>query len=76
MSALIICAECRDLQEELEFTICLGSSEGIGNTCRLPIISTHVERESIDTISGSFGDVISPDRGGIRVCLEVSSTRH
>ena len=75
MSGLITCAVCVDLQEELEVTVCLGSSEGIGNTCRLPIISTHVERESIDTISGGFGDVIGPSRRGIRVCLLVSTTR-
>lgn len=75
MSAWTTCEVYEDLQEELEVTVGLGSSEGVGDTCRLPIISTHVECESIDTISGSFGDVISPDRGGIRVCLMVNSTR-
>jgi len=75
MSAWTTCKVYEDLQEELEVTVGLGSSEGIGDTCRLPIISTHVERESIDTISGSFGNIISPSRGSIRVCLMVNSTR-
>lgn len=62
-----------DLQEQLEVALCLGSSVGIGNTCRLPFISAHVECESVDTIGGRFGNIVSPYGGGVRVCLFVSA---
>jgi hypothetical protein len=61
-----------DLQEQLEIALGLGSSVGIGNSCRLPFISTHVERESVDPVSGGSGDIISPDSGGVGVCLLIS----
>jgi hypothetical protein len=67
--------EVPDLQEELEIAFRLGSGVGIGNTCRLPFISTHVEREPINPISGGLGDVISPYSAGVRVSLLVSVAR-
>lgn len=63
------------VQEELEVALCLGSGVSIGNTCRLPFISTHIEGESVNSIGRGFGDIIRPDSRGVRVCLLVSRIR-